>query len=138
VREANSTLRVDAVLGRGSPPFTSDVDLLEIAGAPKLSEWVLRHRSSGTLITTDLLFNVQQPRGWLTPWVLRAAGTYRRLAISRFVKRLVEDETAFSQSLTQLTQEPINHLVMSHGDVISERTSDRLREALSVDPVGGT
>jgi len=66
----------------GGEPFDGVFELLPLRGAPKMEEWLFLHSASETLVVTDLLFNVQDPKGALTPWVLRAAGAYREPSIS--------------------------------------------------------
>jgi hypothetical protein len=78
-----------------------------------------------------LVFNVQQPRGWLTPWVLRGAGTYRRLAVSRIVMSQIDDKDACARSLRAMLDVPLQRLLMAHGEPVLENPAARLRGALS-------
>jgi hypothetical protein len=97
---------------------------------PKLNEWVFRHRVSNALIVTDLVFNVTEPEGFTTPWILRAAGTYRRLAVSRLLVKLIADRAAFLASVRPLLDTRFDLLLMAHGDVVRERAREQWRSAL--------
>jgi len=129
--EKQPNLEIASTIEQAAAELGKDFQLFQVAGAPKMNEWVFFHCSSGSLLTTDLVFNVQQPRGWLTPWVLRGAGTYRRLAVSRIVMSQIEDKPACLRSLRSMLEVPLQRLLMSHGEPVLEEPSTRLRGALS-------
>lgn len=126
----NAQVRLDVPLSRAAERLTPDLGCFPLRGAPQLDEWVFHHFPSHTLIVTDLVFHIHQPQGWLTPWVLRAAGTYRRLAVSRLVKRLVVDRRAFLQSLAPILDLDCQRLLMAHGDGVEQEAMALLRTAV--------
>lgn len=130
VSRKNSELRDASALDEHAHELDEELEAIPIAGMPRLNEWVFRHRPSGVLITSDLVFNVREPRGWLTPWVLRAAGTHRRLAVSRLVAREIRDRNAAFESLRRVLREPVTGLVMAHGDIVEHDAGATLRAAL--------
>ncbi len=123
-------IRFNAVLGESDPPWRHELEPLPIEGIPFANETVFFHSSSGTAIVTDLVFNIHQTRGWITPWVLRMAGTYRRFALSRLLRSSIKDERAASKSVERLLAWPIERVVMAHGHVVDEDAKARLAEAL--------
>ncbi len=131
VEKKQPNLPIAASLEEEADRLEPDFDVTQLEGAPKLNEWVLRHRDSGALITTDLLFNVTEPQGWLTPLVLKMAGTNGGLAISRITKSLVKDSAAFTRSIERSIGSGVQHLVMSHGDVVSTDAELSLRRAIA-------
>jgi hypothetical protein len=130
VHPKNPGLRDANSLDQHALELDDELEAIPIGGMPNLNEWVFRHRPSGFLITSDLVFNVRQPQGWLTPWVMRAAGTHRRLAVSRLVAREIRDRSASFESLRRVLREPITGLVMAHGEVVEHGADAALRAAL--------
>lgn len=112
-----------------APPFP-DVALLTLAGAPNLCETVFFHEPSKTVVLTDVVFNLHQTSGWLTPWVLRVVGAHQRLAQSRLSRSQVKDVAAYGRSAARCLAWPIERIVPAHGDVLSEGARDALAAAL--------
>ncbi len=131
VERKQPELDIGYTLEADSERLSRDFDVTQLRGAPKLNEWVLRHHKSGAHIATDLLFNITDPKGWLTPLVLQAAGTYGKVAISRITKSLVKDPSAFCQSIEQSIGSGVEHLIMSHGAIVSQDAEKRLRHAMA-------
>lgn len=125
-------LAVHAVLEDEAPPAWREVmDQIRIRGAPRLNEVVFCHRRSGTLIATDLVFNVQDPQGWATGMVLKIMGTYGKFAQSRlFQWRYAKDAEAVRASLAAILKWDFDRVLMAHGDPVEVHARDRLRAAL--------
>src|SRR5690606_13154555 len=102
-----------------------------ITGIPKLSEFALLHNPSASLLLTDLVFNVgpDSKKGWLTPWVLKLAGTDNGLASSKLIKSMVADPGALRASLDSLLAADFERFSPAHGDVVQEDARARLRAA---------
>lgn len=116
----------------GDPP-AAWAEVLEqrlIEGAPRLNEVVFHHRPSGTLITTDLVFNVQAPRGWATRLALRSFGTLGQLGQSRLWHWwYAQDRAAVRASLARILEWDFERVLMAHGDPIETDARRRLRAA---------
>ena len=124
-------LRVDATLDRGLPaPLREALEIIRLEGAPGMDEYVFFHHGSGTLIVTDLVFNVVRPQGFWAHLVLTLTGCHARLASTRTWRLLVKDRAAMARSIERLLALPVRTLVMAHGDVVRHDTRDRLAEAL--------
>lgn len=95
-----------------------ELTIVAIAGAPKIDEHVFLHRPSGTLIVTDLLFNVHAVPGLMSPWILRMVGAWKRLAQSRIWRSMVKDRAAASASARRVIDLEFSRLVPAHGEVI--------------------
>lgn len=106
------------VIGTGPPPpWADELQTVLIDGAPKLREVAFFHRASGTLLVTDLLFNMTHPANAATGLVLRLMGTYRRLAVSRAWRFYTRDRKAQAPSLSALLDWPFVRIVPAHGRV---------------------
>lgn len=97
-----------------------------IRGMPKVQEWVIWHEASRTLVVADLFFNLTDADTWLTGLALRAFGTYKRFAMSRFFLSGVKDGEAFVASLEPLLALPIERLVVGHGEPIMTDAAQRM------------
>lgn len=108
-----------------------EITIVAIAGAPKIDEHVFLHRPSGTLIVTDLLFNVHAVPGLLSPLILRMVGAWKRLAQSRIWRSMVKDRAAASASARRVMAHEFHRLVPAHGLIVEDAdTHERVGAAL--------
>ncbi len=124
-------LRLDAVLGESSPPWQDGLGPIAIEGIPWTNETVFFHRATKTVLVTDLVFNIHETQGWITPWVLRLAGAYRRFAQSRLLRSSIKDARAASDSVDRMLAWPIERVVMAHGRIVDEGAKQQLMDALA-------
>lgn len=118
-------------LGETPPPWASELTPLQIRGIPWATETVFFHPPTKSLIVTDLVFNVHDVQGWISPWVFRMAGAYRRFAQSRLLRRAIKDAGAASRSVEEMLQWPIERVVMAHGRVVEHDAKAKLADALA-------
>lgn len=113
-------LRIDHELAVGSSaPWGDAVGVELIGGAPKISEVVLFHRASGTLLCADLVFHVTRPPNWRTRlglWLDGAGG--RRLGSGRVWRLFRSDRAAARASAERMLAWPIARVAPCHGDPI--------------------
>jgi hypothetical protein len=108
-------------------------DLLEpllVEGAPRRNEVVFFHRDSRTIYTADLLFNILEPEGFLTPLTFRLMGVHRRFAIPRMWRQWVTDRAAFARSIDAILAWDFERIVVAHGEIIEDRARERFEAAL--------
>ncbi|MBL4683931.1 MAG: hypothetical protein JKY37_05035 [Nannocystaceae bacterium] len=121
-------LKFDGELGTGS--VTPQLKTLLVLGADKLSEVVLVHTPSRTLVVTDLVFNIHGAQG-LSKLVLsmmsRALG---RVEQSRLCRWLTTDRAAVQKSIEDVLALPFDRVVMAHGDVIEREAKAELTAGL--------
>ena len=123
-------LRVDEALGHELPPVLSEVlAALPIEGSA-LHEIVFFHKPSGSLLVTDLIFNITQPQRWMTNFLLRCTGTYGKLAQSRLWKFYAKDKVAFARSNARMLQWDFDRLVPCHGEVFENGAKQAVRQIL--------
>lgn len=124
-------LPVDGLLNDGLPAALGDVfSALTIEGAPQLQETVMVHKPTGTLLVTDLLFNVTQPRGLMSKFLLSCTGTNGRLAQSRLWQFYGKDKAALAASTRQMLALNWDRLVPCHGDVIEAGAKEAVTAAV--------
>lgn len=141
-RWPNATLHAPAGLAAKKPalnisrPLAEDtrwpeLTIVAIAGAAKIDEHVFIHRASGTLIVTDLLFNVHEVPGLMSPLILRMVGAWKHLAQSRIWRSMVKDRAAAAASVKRLLAHEFSRLVPAHGVIIAgPDTHERVAAAL--------
>jgi hypothetical protein len=124
-------LRIHGTLDRELPAaLRGALELIRLEGAPAVDEYAFFHRATGTLVVTDLLFNVVRPHGFWAHLILWLTGCHGCLAATRTWRLLVKDRAALGRSLQRLLELPLRTLVMAHGEIVRDNAHARLREAL--------
>jgi hypothetical protein len=105
-----------------------------IEGMPKVNEHVIWHEASGTLITSDLIFNIGPKVDAWTKLFFRLNGTWQRPGPTRIFKSLVKQKAAFHDSIQRLKMLPIKKILPAHGGLIDDpevirKSLQRLRES---------
>lgn len=118
--EKRADMTWDVILDEEAPEaWRGQVDQVLIAGAPKMNEVAMVHRKSRTLIVTDLIFNVQGgTKSWMTPWLLRMFGAWKKTTQSWMWRFLVKDRDAAAQSVETLMALDFDRIIVAHGDII--------------------
>lgn len=117
-----------------------EVEMVHLAGIPRLNEFAFFHRPSATLILTDLAFNIGWEGSWWTRLFFTLNGARGRFGPTRLMRSMVEDRAALRGALLQLLEWEFERIVLSHGEVV-ERGGRALlaaafREYLAVVPLG--
>ncbi|MFM2161986.1 MAG: hypothetical protein RLZZ383_1498 [Pseudomonadota bacterium] len=115
----------------GGAVWGTSLHLEPLRGAPRFDEWVCYHAPTQTLLCADLFFHVVEAPGWLTPWILRATGTWGKLAMSRVWRAAVQDPEAFRSSLDAVLAWAPARLLPGHGAAIHADATARLTEAMA-------
>jgi len=130
--EKRRDLRFHAVLGDEAPAeWRSDVEQHLFRGAAYLNEVVFFHRSTRTLILTDLAFNVAADKtagARLFHWL---AGTAGRFGPHRMVRFMMRDRTAARASVQHILQWDFNRVTITHGEVLESGGRERLAAAFA-------
>ena len=95
----------------------------------RFHEVVVFHRSSRTLLLTDLCFNIQRSSSRVARLFFRANGAWQHFGPSRMTRQLVSDRAAFRRSLEHVLRWDFERIVPGHGDVIERGGHEALRAA---------
>lgn len=114
------------VLGENEAALGQSVACVALEGAPQMNEVVLLHKPSRTLVVTDLIFNIQEPKGALTALFLRIMGTYRRLNVSRLVRLAMKDRARVAASTQRIASLDFDRLIVAHGAILETDAKRRL------------
>lgn len=118
------------LFGKDQWPLIEEVDFQLIEGAPGMNEVAFFEKSSKTLVLTDFVFNLTNPKGWGAPVMLRLLGTFKRFAVSRFVYKFIVDKSAVEKSFRKILQWDFDKIVMGHGEVVTVDAKLKLQSAL--------
>jgi hypothetical protein len=130
--EKKPDLGPSQVLGERVPEaWKGQLQAVSVDGAPAMSEVVLLHAPSRTLIVTDLVFNLRTWKGWQTGLVLWMVGCHKRLAQSRSLRWMTRDRAAAAASARRILALDFDRLVMAHGDVVETGGRVALQGTLS-------
>lgn len=117
-------------LGFRDPPWAATVRPVPIEGARALGETCFVHEATGTLICTDLVFNLRGAANAVTAFATWLLGTRDRLTVSRVIDAYVDDKAAFARSCDAICRLPVTRLLPSHGEP-AEVDPATLREAFA-------
>jgi hypothetical protein len=123
-------VRFQHTLGVETATFDSELHALLIAGAPSISEVVLFHVPTRTLLVTDLVFHLRQSYGWMSALIFTLMGVRGRLAQSRAWRFVIEDRQAVASSVDRLLSLPFERLVPAHGEIVEGEARTALARAL--------
>ena len=128
LQEKRSRLRFDHLITEPCEPFGPDVQLIPLHSFPKMSEIVLHHRPSRTLVVADLVFNFPKDAEWKTRALMWACGAYpgcRASLIERFgMKREIAE-----REIAHLLTLDFDRIVLSHGAIVERDGREALRRA---------
>jgi hypothetical protein len=131
-----SDLRFDGVLEEAGR-IGGALRVIPFEGAAKLGESALLHEPSRSLLLTDSVFHVTEPRGALTGLVLRIVGAHKVFAQSRFERLLCDDRQKLAASSRAVLDAGFDRVIPAHGDVVDVDPRARLEAAWAWALAGG-
>ncbi len=127
-----SDLRFDTILGDEAPElWRADLEQHFFRGSPTMNEVVFFHRTSRTLMLTDLAFNVaadQTAGARLFHWVVGSAG---RFGPHRLVRFFIRDRKAARASVERILQWDFDRITVTHGEVLERGGRERFAQAFA-------
>lgn len=112
-------------------PYTQEMPLVFLEGAPKINEFLFINKATKSLLVADLCFNLIDSEGLGARLILSLFGTYKKFGVSRFYARSIADKEAFELSLGRLFSYEFDNIIPSHGHVLEKNAKDQLRAALA-------
>jgi len=97
-----------------------NIETVYIEGNNSLSETCFYYKPEKTLIVTDLFFNMNHDMNIMTKLMMKIAGAYKKLAMSRIIKFSIKDKNLFNRSLQRLADLDFKKVIPNHGDSISK------------------
>lgn len=122
-------LRFDAFLDeRPDAAWAGTLEQVRLRGCA-LHETVFFHRPSRTVISSDLVENFETSPHWGTRLYLKVCGIHGKPGVSRIMKPLFRDRAAARASLEQILAWDFERLVLAHGNLVTARAPDVVRES---------
>ncbi len=125
----NSALPEFTPLSEEQQPLAPALETYLLPGVPGIDEFVFYHPRSKSLLLTDLAFNMNGTKGFLTPLILSLAGTRHGLCCSRLFKTQISDKRAFAQALRGILTLNFEQVLPAHGEPVTENAKARLEQA---------
>ena len=111
--------------------WRGEVEVERIGGVPAVEEHAVWHRPSGTVILSDLVFNLTLAPGERVPFFLRwVSGIKEFPATSRLVKLATKDKQAVARSIDRILAWDFERVVVGHGEIMAVNAKDLLKETL--------
>lgn len=103
-----------------------------VAGMARLQETVVFHPASRTLVLTDLCFNLLNVEGWFARTQLKMLDAYGRFGPSFLCRNwFTTDRAELRRSIDHLLAWQPEKIVVTHGEVVTDAGTDRLRDAFA-------
>jgi hypothetical protein len=118
LRRKRPDLSTAGTLDDPPPDWSRSMETLTIEGVPKIGESVFWHQTSGSLIVTDLVFNVREPMALATRLMLKVTGTHDRFAQSRIWSLMANDLEGARASFDRIVAKPIQRIILAHGQIV--------------------
>jgi hypothetical protein len=106
--------------------WASDLVPLHIDGC-MLDETVFVHRTTRTLVASDITENFATSPYWVTRTYLKMAGIHGRIGFSRLLRFVYRDRPAARRSIDALLAQDFDRIVLAHGDIIPSGGKDALQ-----------
>ena len=108
-----------------------EIKLIKIEGAPKVNEYAIFHKSSGTLILTDMAFNIGSGAPLWTKIFFKLNGAYNSFGPTRLMKSMITNPVALCVSMSEILTFDFHRVIVSHGRILDIDAKETLRESFS-------
>ena len=114
-----------------APDWPPDVQRHMVAGVPYISETVLYHGTSRTLVVSDLVLNVRSAPLWRTRTVFRLMNAYGGAKHAFMWRLMCRDAAAARRSAETILAWDFQRVMLSHGDIITGDAHGIMTRALA-------
>lgn len=110
-------------------PWSEEVETLLIDSKSKISEAVFYHKPSRTLILTDLLFNLSQPRTWIQKLAYSLNGVREQPKMSRLGRLFFNDHLQLKEKVLKIAEWDFEQVIVAHGDFIANNGKQKFLDS---------
>ena len=118
-----------------SPPpqeWSGELEIVPLAGMPKVQEHVFFPPPSRTLIVSDMFFNFgRSPSAWSRFFARYVMGLKNGVGMSAFFRMNIRDRSAFMESVRPILAWNFERIVVGHGAMIETDARRIFREELA-------
>ena len=130
-QEVAATTIHSTLADEADPAWAGVIDQVVVRGNRITTEVVFYHRSSATVLVTDLVQQI--PRGWYRGWRAMVARldlmTAPRPSVPRKFRMSTTDKFTARADVSRILEWPADSLVMAHGAPLPSGGKDALRQA---------
>lgn len=131
LRGKRKDLRIDDEIETAAPSgWGSDLRSFPIRGS-MLKETVFFHAPTKTLVGADIFENFTHVDHWITRQYLKMGGVYGKPGWHPLLRFVYRDRKAAKESLEKVLELELDRIVIAHGDVVTTKPKDTMREALA-------
>ena len=126
-------LRFDAILGQAAPAeWADEIEQTVFQAFPALNEVIFFHRSSRTIVFTDLLINIQNSESRYTRFLMWLDGGLGHVAVPRSFRLLLKMRRARArETVDQILSWEFDRLLLAHGEIVERGAKEIVRNAWS-------
>src|SRR5262249_42324433 len=126
-------LRFDAILTQVPPTeWASEIDQTIFQAFPPLNEVIFLHRSSRTIVFTDLLINIRNSESRYTRFLMWLDGGLGHVAVPRSFRLLLKMRRArVRETIDQILSWDFDRLSLAHGEIVERGAKEVVRKAWS-------
>lgn len=117
LKEKIGALPEGETLGEEPPTVWAGVLDQHRVGGTTLNEVVFHHPSSGSLVLTDLAFNIKSGGLW-TRALMGLNGGFGRFGPTRVTRSTIRDPKAFRASIRRILSWDFDRVIVAHGEVV--------------------
>jgi hypothetical protein len=130
--EKRTDIPCDSVLGDvPRPEWAGVIDQVSVQGFPRTNEVAFFHRTSRTLILTDLLEYARHGRGVVDTLFWKAAGVLGKPGRSILGKMLMKDRVAARRGIDTILEWNFNRVLLAHRDSVDVGGKEVMRRAFA-------
>jgi hypothetical protein len=108
-------------------PWGTELDVIFISGGKLYSESVFFHGASGTLILTDLCFNLQHSNSVFATFALKLYGIYKKFGPSKAVGLFMGKKDNLKKAIDLIVNWKFHRIVVAHGEILENTSPDKFR-----------
>ncbi len=111
-------------------PWSTFLDFHIVEGAPLMNEVVFYHKTSRSLIVTDLGLNIGPNSPLKTKIFAKIFLTYNQFGWSKLEKKLlIKDNKLFKESMEKITSWDFEQIILPHGNVVNHKAHEKFVQA---------
>jgi len=107
----------------------AEIEIIKIEGAPNVNEYAFLHKESGTLILTDIAFNIGADVPLWSKIFFKLNGSFNKFGPSRLMKAMISDPEALGSSVEKMLAFDLKRIIVSHGDIIQSNPRMAMKQA---------
>jgi hypothetical protein len=118
--------------GSSAAPWSDQIAALFFPAESILNEIVFLHHASGTLLLTDIAFNIQRTDSTATRIFFQLDGGYRRFGPTRLMKALMlRHRRAGREAVKRILEWNYDRIIVTHGDIVETGGRKAIRDAFA-------